>query len=128
MRMPANSLRRGLCGAYVICAIGGAIAVALPPASAAPDPCTASNLATTVSSVAGAAGQYLDAHPDADQALTSAGQQPSGADAAVKSYFLANPGEFLDLRGIARPLTDLKSQCNATVSPASITSLFQALD
>jgi hemophore-related protein len=135
MRMSATSVRRGLYGVFTACALGGvaSLTMTVPPAGAAPAPppaseCTASGLASTASGVLGAAGQYLVAHPDADQALTDAGVQ-SGPDAAaaVKSYFMGHPGEFLDLRGIAKPLSDLKSQCNASISPETFASLLQEL-
>ena len=123
--MPSpNTLQSALGGAFLtlgLCVVG----VAQSPAAAA-DPCTASNLANTVSSVSGAAGQYLATHPDVDQALTAAGQAPD-SQGAVRTYFLAHPREFLDLRALAKPLTDLKAQCNATVSPAQVSALFQAL-
>jgi Haemophore, haem-binding len=33
----------------------------------------------------------------------------------VRGYYLAHPNEFLDLQNIARPLTDLRNQCNMSV-------------
>ncbi len=128
MSMPATVVRRSLIGVLVSCALGGAVlvATATPPATAAPDPCTASGLANVVSGVAGSAGQYLVAHPDADQALTAAGTQGPQAESAVKGYFVTHLQEFADLRNIAKPLTDLKTQCGATVSPDEISSLFDA--
>jgi hemophore-related protein len=75
----------------------------------------------------GAAGQYLDAHPDANQALTDAGAQGPQAESSLRSYFTGHPQQFLDLKGIARPLTDQKNQCNTTVSPAQLAALLNAL-
>lgn len=130
MKMSAISVRRGLVGALATCALGGAAAatIAVPSAAAAPAPCTASNLANTTSSVLGSAGQYLDTHPGANQALTNAGSQSGPeAESSVRAYFTANPREFTDLQAIARPLTDLRNQCGVSVSPAQVTSLFDAL-
>ena len=80
-----------------------------------------------MSSVTGTAGQYLDAHPDVDQALTAAGgDSPQDAQAALKGYFITHPQELADLRGIAQPLNDLKAQCNATVSAGEVAALLQA--
>ncbi|GAS90847.1 heme-binding protein [Mycolicibacterium brisbanense] len=112
-------------------AIGGfaslAIAIAVPTAAAAP-PCSASGLATTASGVLAQAGSYLDAHPDANDVLTAAGTQSTGeAEGAIRAYFLAHPGEFLDLQNIARPLTSLRGQCGVSVSPGQLATLFDAL-
>ena len=108
-------------------ALGGVVAttIALPTASAAP--CTASGLASTASGVMADAGGYLAAHPDADQVLTAAGTQSTGeAQGSVQSYFLAHPGEFLDLKRIAQPLTDLRAQCGVSVSPGQLAALVES--
>ena len=106
-------------------AMAAAATIAAPTANATP--CTAAGLAGTLSSVTSSAGQYLDAHPDVDQALTAAGgQSPQDAQAALKGYFVTHPQELADLRGIAQPLNDLKAQCNATVSAGEVAALLQA--
>jgi heme-binding protein len=102
-----------------------AATVAAPAASAAP--CTASGLASTASGVMADAGAYLSAHPGADDVLTQAGSQPTGeAKASVQNYFMAHPGEFLDLKGIAAPLTDLRAQCGVAVSPGQLAALVES--
>jgi heme-binding protein len=126
MSMSTVMVRRTVLGALASCAVGAAV-MGAPPAGAAPAPCTASAFANTASSVLGAAGQYLDAHPDANQALTDAGSQGAQGEASLRSYFTGHPQQFLDLKGIARPLTDQKSQCNSTVSPAQLSALLNAL-
>jgi hemophore-related protein len=126
MSMPTVMVRRTVFGALASCAVGAAV-VGAPSAGAAPAPCTASAFANTASSVLGAAGQYLDAHPDANQALTDAGSQGPQAEASLRSYFTSHPQQFLDLKGIARPLSDQKNQCNTTVSPAQLSALLNAL-
>jgi heme-binding protein len=99
-------------------------ATTLPTANAAP--CTASGLSTTASGVLSSAGQYLAAHPAADDVLTAAGSQPTEeARANVQNYFLAHPGEFLDLKGIAQPLSDLRAQCGVSVSPGQLAALIE---
>ena len=128
MTSPASALRRrrGLVGAVVASALGGvtAMTIALPTAGAAP--CTASGLSSTASGVLASAGTYLAAHPGADEVLTAAGSQPTGeAKANVQNYFLAHPGEFLDLKGIAQPLTDLRGQCGVAVSPGQLAALVE---
>ena len=125
--MSATVMRRRLAGAIAIAVLGGVAAatIATPAASAAP--CTASGLSTTASGVLSSAGTYLAAHPGADDVLTKAGSQPTDeAKASVQSYFLAHPGEFLDLKGIAQPLTDLRSQCGVSVSPGQLAALVES--
>jgi hemophore-related protein len=100
------------------------LTVAIPTAAAAP--CSASGLAGTASGVLAQASAYLDAHPGANDALTNAGSS-GDAEGAVRSYFTAHPGEFLDLKNIARPLTTLRGQCGMSVTPAQLSALFEAL-
>jgi heme-binding protein len=130
MRSSATCLWRILVGAVVLCVVGAVATVATTSstAGAAPAPCTASGLAATASGVLSAAGGYLDSHPDANDVLTAAvSQSPAEARSSVRGYFVAHPNEFLDLQNIARPLTDLRSQCNTSVSPAQLAALFDAL-
>jgi hemophore-related protein len=127
MKSPASVARRGVVGVVVAFAIGGiaATTVALPTASAAP--CTASGLSSTASGVMADAGAYLAAHPGADDVLTAAGTQSTAdAKSSVQSYFMAHPGEFLDLKRIAQPLTDLRAQCGVAVSPGQLAALVES--
>ena len=119
---------RAVLGALAACAIAGVAATTVAPATANAAPeCTASGLATTASGVLSAAGPYLAAHPGADEVLTAAGSQPSDvAKANVSAYFLSHPGEFLDLKGIAQPLTDLRNQCGVSVSPGQLAALVES--
>jgi hemophore-related protein len=120
-------MRRGVVYASFASALPGVVAmtIALPTASAAP--CTASGLSSTASGVMSDAGAYLAAHPDADKVLTDAGTQSTGdAKAAVQSYFMGHPGEFLDLKRIAQPLTDLRAQCGVAVSPGQLAALVES--
>jgi hemophore-related protein len=98
------------------------------PTASATGPCTASGLATTASGVLASAGGYLDGHPGANDVLTAAGTQPPDeAKAAVRGYFLAHPGEFVDLQGIVAPLKDLRNQCGVSVTPSQLATLFDTL-
>lgn len=126
MKLSATAVRRGLFGAFATCAVGGAaVAVIAAPTAGAADPCTASGLATTASGVLSQAGGYLDAHPGANDVLTAAATKPADdAKASVRAYFTAHPNEFLDLRSIAAPLTDLRNQCGVGVSPGQLALLF----
>ena len=110
MKCFASVTRRGVVGAVIAIVLGGFAAATIAA------PCTASGLSSTASGVMADAGTYLSAHPEADKVLTDAGTQSTGdAKSAVQSYFLAHPGEFLDLKRIAQPLTELRAQCRSRV-------------
>ncbi len=123
-----TSVRRGVAGALAAGAFGAVIAGTCGMPAAAAAPCTASGLSTTASGVLSQAGTYLDAHPGANDVLTAAGTQPpEEARASVRGYFIAHPGEFLDLQAIARPLSDLRGQCGISVSPGQLALLFDEI-
>jgi heme-binding protein len=108
--------------------VGAAAGILAAPTANATDPCTASGLATTASGVLASAGGYLDGHPGANDVLTAAGTQPADeAKANVRAYFVAHPGEFLDLQNIVGPLKDLRNQCGVSVSPGQLATLFDTL-
>ncbi len=120
-----NSLRRTIFG--VIPSIAACLVLA-PTAGAAPDPCSASGVAATASGVLNSASGYLDAHPDANNVLTAAvNQPPAEAKSSVRGYFIGHPGQALELKGIAQPLLDLRGRCNTSVSPDQLAALFDAL-
>jgi hemophore-related protein len=80
MTTTTKALRRSLYAAFAVSAVGGASVAALmgnpaPSATAASDPCAASELARTIGSVAISTGNYLDSHPETNQALTTISQQ-----------------------------------------------------
>src|SRR5690242_13603946 len=68
-------------------------------ATAAPDPCAASEVARTVAEVATYTGNYLEANPETNAAITAISQQQEGPQslAALKTYFDANPQVAADL-------------------------------
>ena len=121
-----QTLRRGLIGiAAGVCGSLAVAAIAVPSASAAPDQCSAQTVAGTVSSVTGAARQYLAVHPGANQVLTQAyGQPPADAASNIRGYFTANPGEYYELRTILQPIGDTQRQCNVTVLPPDLASAY----
>jgi heme-binding protein len=128
MRILGTVSHRRVAGAFAACALTAAAAatIAAPTASAA-DQCSASGLATTASGVLSSAGTYLAAHPDANDVLTAAGSQPRDeAKSNVEAYFLGHPGEFLDLKGIAQPLTDLRNECGVAVTPGQLAALVES--
>jgi heme-binding protein len=120
-----KSLRRTIFGvipASVLCVM------VAPTVGAVPDPCSASGVAATASGVLNSASGYLDGHPDVNNVLTAAvNQPPAEAKSSVRGYFLGHVGEALELKGIAQPLLDLKGKCNASVSPDQLAALFDAL-
>ncbi|GAB5899588.1 MULTISPECIES: heme-binding protein [Mycolicibacterium] len=127
MKFTGITARRGIAG---ICASGllGGVAAAMigaPTASAAPD-CSASGLANTVSSATGAARSYLDTHPGANQAVSTAMTQPRDqASATLRGYFTANPQEYYDLRGILAPIGEAQRTCNVTALSPELASAYE---
>jgi hemophore len=126
----AKALRRSLYAVFAASAAGGAVvaALAVPSATAATDPCAASELARTIGSVAMSTGTYLDAHPQTNQALTTISQQQAGPQslAAVKSYFDANPQVAKDMQQLQQPLVSLSARCRLPISLPQLMGLMQA--
>ena len=125
----STALRRGLYAVFAASAAGGAaVAVlAVPSATAASDPCAASELAKTVGSVAMSMGTYLDSHPQTNQALTTISQQQAGPQSlgAVKSYFDANPQAAKDMQQLQQPLVGLSARCRLPVSLPQLMGIMQ---
>jgi hemophore-related protein len=126
MKISGITVRRTVAG---VCAglLGGltAATIAAPNAAAAPEQCSADQVAGTVSSVTGSARAYLASHPGANQAVTAAmGQPRPQAEANLRGYFTANPGEYYELRGILAPIGDVQRQCNVSVLPPDLASAY----
>jgi hemophore len=124
------TLRRRLLGVLTATAAGGATAVVLlsaPSAVGAADPCAASEMARTIGNVARSAGDYLDGHPETNQAMTSVLQQPAGPQSvnSLKSYFDANPKAASDMQTIALPLTGLSTRCKLPISLPQVLGIMQ---
>ena len=114
MKKTTKAMRRSLYSVFAASAVGGAAVAVLtlpsaPSATAAPDPCAASEVARTVGSVATSTGSYLDSHPETNQALTTISQQPAGPQslAPLKTYFDANPQAGKDMQQLQQPLSNL---------------------
>lgn len=122
--------RRILAGVLAAAVPGAAFAVlAGPPATGANDPCAASEIARTIGSVSKSMGDYLDSHPETNQAMTGMLQQQAGPQSltGLKSYFEANPKVAGDLTSIAQPLTTVSTQCKLPISiPQAMGMLQQA--
>ncbi|OHT97742.1 hemophore [Mycobacterium syngnathidarum] len=123
-------LRRGLAAALAVTGAGGAMVAALvvPSATAATDPCAASEVARTAGSVATNIGNYLDTHPQTNQALTTISQQQAGPGSigALKTYFDANPQAAKDIQRLQQPLATLGSRCKLPVSLPQLMGLAEA--
>jgi hemophore-related protein len=127
MKFSSITARRGIVGVCASGLLGGfaAATITAPTASATPEQCTASSLADTVSSTTGSARAYLDSHPGANQAVTTALAQPRPqAAATLRGYFTANPQEYYDLRGILAPVGDVQRQCNVAVLPGDLEAAY----
>jgi len=129
----ARTLRRSLYAVFAASAAGGVSVAALlgpaPSATAATDPCAASELAKTIGSVATSMGYYLDSHPQTNQALTTISQQPQAGPqslGAVKSYFDANPQAAKDMQQLQQPLVSLSTRCQLPISLPQLMGLMQA--
>jgi hemophore len=125
-----KALRRSLYAVFAASAAGGAVvaALAVPSATAATDPCAASELARTIGSVATSTGNYLDTHPQTNQALTTNSQQQAGPQSlgAIKIYFDANPQAAKDMQQLQQPLVNLSTRCKVPISLPQLMGLMQA--
>ena len=132
-RSTATAMRRGLLGAFALTAAGGAAVAALtmpatPSATAATDPCAASEVAKTIGTVANNTGSYLDSHPETNAALTTASQSQGGPAAlgSVKTYFDANPQAAKEMQALQAPLTNLSGRCKLPLTIPQVLGLMQA--
>lgn len=126
MKLTVITGRRGTIGTLAcgLLAATAAVTIGAPAASAAPD-CSAGGVANTVSTTTGAARDYLNAHPGANQVVTAAFRQPrSDAAANVRGYFTAHPQEYYELRGILAPIGDTQRECNVTVLSPELASAY----
>jgi hemophore len=136
MKLITAVLRRGLYATLAASVLGGAAVVAMtvssspamPSATAAPDPCAASEVARTIGSVATSMSDYLDAHPQTNQALTAISKQQAGPQSigAVKAYFDANPQAAEDLQQLQQPLATLSGRCKLPLTLPQAMGLIQA--
>lgn len=127
MRVPGITVRRGIAGVIAAGALAGLTgAVAVPTASADAD-CTVSGLSNQIGTVGAQTGQWFAGHPAANKAVTDAGGQGGGAEAAIRNYFIAHPSEWAELQRIAQPLRSLRQLCGSDVAPADIARLYDAM-
>jgi heme-binding protein len=126
-RLSAGLIAAALPGAVVVLAVLPMPSTAMPPATGATDPCAASEVARTIGSVAKSMGDYLDAHPETNQAMTTMMQQQAGPQSmtSLKSYFEANPKVAVDLTSISQPLAGLSTQCKLPITIPQAMGLMQ---
>jgi hemophore len=134
MNTTTKALRRSLYAVFAASAVGGAAVAAFtgfsaPSATAASDPCAASELAKAIGSVATSTGTYLDSHPETNQALTTISQQQAGPQSlgAVKTYFDANPQVAKDMQQLQQPLINVSTRCKLPVSLPQLMGMMQAV-
>jgi heme-binding protein len=132
MRTPATTARRSLVAVFAVSAAGSAVAIATavpgtPSATAATDPCAASEVARTIGSVATSTGNYLDSHPQTNAALTTISRQQAGPQSlgALKHYFDGNPQAAEDMQALQRPLMVLSSKCQLPLTLPQLMGLLQ---
>ena len=127
-----GTARRALCAAFAVTAAGGVVVAALaagsPSATAAQDPCAASEVAKTVGSVATSMGSYLDSHPETNTALTTISQQQGAPQSlvALKTYFDANPQAGKDMQQLQQPLVNLSTKCRLPLTLPQLLGLMQS--
>jgi hemophore-related protein len=126
MRVSGMTMRRGFVGVVAAGALAGLTgAVAMPTAFADAD-CTVSGLSNAIGTVGAQTGQWFAGHPDANKAVTDAGQG-GDAEGAIRNYFVAHPSEWAELQRIAQPLRSLRQACGSNVAPADIARLYDAM-
>ncbi|MDT5337036.1 MAG: heme-binding protein [Mycobacterium sp.] len=131
LSVTVTAARGGISGVLAAGAIGvlSAATIALPSASA-DSLCTAAGLSSALGPVATATGDYLAAHPDANDAVTSAGSlPPQEGEKSIKIYFATHPQQWIELKAIALPLANLRQQCpsQAVGPPPDLGKLFDAM-
>ncbi|BBZ77857.1 hypothetical protein MANY_31940 [Mycolicibacterium anyangense] len=95
-------------GSVIVVVLAGTFAA---PAAAADD-CTASGLARTISGVAANTADYLEAHPDVNDAFTRLkGESRPQMRTDAQQYLNANPQVRADWQRLRAPLNDLAQRC-----------------
>jgi hemophore len=132
MTTTIGTARRGILAVFAVTAAGGVVVAALgaasPSATAASDPCAASEVAKTIGAVATSTGSYLDSHPETNTALTTISQQQTGPQSlgALKTYFDANPQAGKDMQQLQQPLVNLSTRCRLPLTLPQLMGLMQS--
>jgi heme-binding protein len=115
--------RTALTTAFALSALSALLSA---PTAAAQPGCTAAELSNALGIVGGQTGAYLSSHPDANEAISSAGTAPDPPK-VIQDYFLAHQDQWAELQRIASPLRTLKAQCQVDVAPSQIAQLYAAM-
>ncbi|EID10509.1 hemophore [Mycolicibacterium phlei] len=133
MTTSTGLVRRSILAVFAVTAAGGAVTAALvapsaPSATAAQDPCAASEIARTIGSVADSTADYLEDHPQTNQVLTTISKQQTGPQsmATLKAYFDANPQVAKEMQQLQQPLTSLSGKCSLPLTFPQLIGLLQA--
>ncbi|MCX2928860.1 heme-binding protein [Mycobacterium sp. CVI_P3] len=115
----ATSIRRRAFAGITVAATALVLLPATPAAAA--DDCTASGLARTISGVAASTADYLDAHPDVNDAFTKLkGESRPQMRADAQRYLDANPSVRADLQHLRAPLNDFAQRCGVALPPGPL--------
>jgi heme-binding protein len=117
MLLSGHTMRRtlaGLMGTGAMLLFGASPASAEPLPAPPPPGCTAGDLAQVSGSVGTAMAGYLFTHPNVNDFFTSLRGLPhEELRGKVQDYMTANPQVESEINGIRRPLTDLRTRCDA---------------
>lgn len=108
-----------LTAAAAVLAAGTAVlgSVAIAAADPVPPGCTAADVASVETGIAGSMAGYLFTHPDVNGFFTSIqGLPKDDAFNQATAYFKANPGVLAEIDAIRAPAKDLRNRCNIPVS------------
>jgi hemophore-related protein len=111
--------RRAVAGILGAGAVTGATLFAAAPAALAepvpPPNCTAADLAGVQTGVSAATSAYLFTHPEVNTFFTGLhGLSHAEMEQKVNEYFDANPQIAAELKGIRKPLQDIRIRCGDT--------------
>jgi heme-binding protein len=111
------NVRRTVAGILGAGAFTGATLFAAIPTAIAEPPvnCTAADLAGVASGVSASTSAYLFTHPEVNTFFTSLHGLPHNEiETKVNEYFDANPQIGAELKGIRKPLQDIRIRCGDT--------------
>ncbi len=130
MKASKTTVYRGLGGMLAGGLLGAAASatIALPTAGAAPENCSASDVASTVSSVQQSVSGYLESNTEVNDALSDIAKQPAAqAQASYQTYFAENPDVADELRSIQQPVRALNDECGIEVTPSQSIEALEAI-
>jgi hemophore-related protein len=105
---------RRLTAAAAVLGAGAALFGSVATAAADPAPgCTAADVTSVETGVAGSLTAYLFSHPDVNSFFTGIQGLPTqDAFSQSRTYFAANPSVKSDIDAIRQPVLELRTRCN----------------